>query len=32
MEKLEELILENVSFSFGFKKILKDISFKLKKG
>ena len=32
MEKVEELILENVSFSFGFKKILKDISFKLKKG
>lgn len=32
MEKLEELILENVSFSFGFKKILKDISFKLNKG
>lgn len=32
MEKLEELILENISFSFGFKKILKDISFKLKKG
>ncbi|MDN5100765.1 ATP-binding cassette domain-containing protein [Aliarcobacter butzleri] len=32
MEKVEKLILENVSFSFGFKKILKDISFKLKKG
>lgn len=32
MEKLEELILENISFSFAFKKILKDISFKLNKG
>ncbi|MCG3652339.1 ATP-binding cassette domain-containing protein [Aliarcobacter butzleri] len=31
MEKVEELISENVSFSFGFKKILKDINFKLKK-
>ncbi|MFX4234163.1 ABC transporter ATP-binding protein [Aliarcobacter butzleri] len=32
MEKLEELILENISFSFAFKKILEDISFKLNKG
>lgn len=32
MERLEELTLENVSFSFGFKEILKDVNFKLKKG
>ena len=32
MEKIEELRVENLSFSFGFKEILKDINFKLKKG
>ena len=32
MERLEELIVENVSHSFGFDDILKDISFKLQKG
>ncbi len=31
-QDLEELKVENVSFSFGFKEILKDINFKLKKG
>lgn len=29
---VEELIVENVDFSFGFKEILKDINFTLKKG
>ena len=29
---IEELIVENVNFSFGFKEILKDINFTLKKG
>lgn len=29
---VEELIVENVNFSFGFKEILKDINFTLKKG
>ena len=29
---IEELIVENVNFSFGFKDILKDINFTLKKG
>lgn len=28
---IEELIVENVNFSFGFKEILKDINFTLKK-
>ena len=32
MEKIEELKVDNLSFSFGFKEILKDINFKLKKG
>ena len=32
MEKIEELRVENLAFSFGFKEILKDINFKLKKG
>lgn len=32
MEKIEELRVENLSFSFGFKEILKNINFKLKKG
>ncbi|MGH2307878.1 ABC transporter ATP-binding protein [Aliarcobacter sp. ERUVET-8] len=29
---IEELVVENVNFSFGFKEILKDINFTLKKG
>lgn len=29
---IEELIVENVNFSFGFKEILKDINFTLEKG
>ncbi len=32
MERVEELIVEEVSHSFGFDEILKDISFKLEKG
>jgi len=32
MEKIEELKVDNLSFSFGFKEILKNINFKLKKG
>jgi len=32
MERVEELIVKNVDFSFGFKEILKDINFTLKKG
>ncbi len=32
MEKIEELKVENLSFSFGFKEILKNINFKLNKG
>lgn len=32
MEKIEELRVENLSFSFGFKEILKDINFTLEKG
>ncbi len=32
MERLEELLVKEVSFSFGFKKILKNINLKLKKG
>ncbi len=32
IEKVEELIVKNVSHSFGFKEILKDINFSLKKG
>ena len=32
MEKIEELRVENLSFSFGFKEILKNINFKLNKG
>ncbi|AXH15987.1 ABC transporter ATP-binding protein [Malaciobacter mytili] len=31
MEKLEQLLVEDVSFSFGFKEILKNINFELKK-
>ena len=32
MEKIEELRVENLAFSFGFKEILKDINFTLEKG
>lgn len=32
MEKIEELKVENLSFSFGFKEILKNINFNLNKG
>ena len=32
MEKIEELKVESLSFSFGFKEILKNINFKLNKG
>lgn len=32
LKTMERLSVENVSFSFGFKEILKDINFKLKKG
>ena len=32
MEKIEELKVENLSFSFWFKEILKNINFKLNKG
>ena len=32
MERLEELIVKDVSHSFGFSDILKDINFKLEKG
>ena len=32
MEKIEELKVDNLSFSFGFKEILKNRNFKLKKG
>ncbi|MCP4971547.1 MAG: ATP-binding cassette domain-containing protein [Arcobacter sp.] len=32
MERLEELLVQNVSHSFGFDDILKDINFKLEKG
>ena len=32
MEKIEELKVENLSFSFGFKEILKNINFNLHKG
>ncbi len=32
MERLEKLIVKDVSHSFGFKEILKDISFSLQKG
>lgn len=32
MERVEELVVEKVSHSFGFDEILKDISFKLEKG
>jgi len=32
MERIEELKVENLSFSFGFKEILKNINFKLNKG
>ncbi len=32
MERLEELVVKNVSHSFGFDDILKDINFKLEKG
>lgn len=31
MEKIEQLIVKNLNFSFGFKDILKDINFTLKK-
>ena len=29
---MERLVVKNLSFSFGFKEILKDISFTLEKG
>ncbi|WP_417331708.1 ABC transporter ATP-binding protein [Halarcobacter sp.] len=32
MERLEQLLVKDISFSFGFKEILKNISFELKKG
>lgn len=32
MERLEQLLVKEVSHSFGFKEILKDINFELKKG
>ena len=32
MEKIEEIKVENLSFSFGFKEILKNINFNLNKG
>lgn len=32
MEKIEQLVVKDVSFSFGFKQILKNINFELKKG
>ena len=32
MERLEQLLVKDVSHSFGFKQILKDINFELKKG
>jgi len=32
MEKIEELVVKNLSHSFGFSDILKDINFTLKKG
>ena len=32
LKTMERLSVENVSFSFGFKEILKDINFTLEKG
>ena len=32
LKTMERLIIENVSFSFGFKEILKNINFTLEKG
>ena len=32
LDNIEKLIVKNVNFSFGFKEILKDISFTLEKG